>query len=204
MPVRSTRRKQEAIPDPRFMINDTYRTDVHLLYPPYVISLAVLYLGFCLTSMSNPTGARTRSSSSQMHTLSSAVETNAALGLPPPPTGAAEFIASFQVSLPVLLACVQDIIVLYPIWETFEPSTRPPGGAPTTLAAAAAGLNKAATDGKDANKDRFGPEQAEQLVRFMIESRAKDAAGQEPAPRSPAEAARTVSGSLAGKKRRAH
>ena len=149
MPVR--RGPSSCSPSPAepssFLINDTYRTDVHLLYPPYVISVAVLYVGFCLTAMNNPSGTRTRSSSSQINTLASALESNQALGLPPPPNGAAEFIASFQISLPVLLACVQDIIVLYPIWEAFEPSK--PAAA----------------------NDKFGPEQAEVLVRRMIQAR---------------------------------
>lgn len=30
--------------------------------------------------------------------------------------------ASFEISWPVLLACLQDIVALYPIWEGFEPA----------------------------------------------------------------------------------
>ncbi|RSH89518.1 RNA polymerase II holoenzyme cyclin-like subunit [Saitozyma podzolica] len=110
-----------------FLLNDTYRTDVHLLYPPYVIALSALYIGFCLTALNNATSTRTRSSSSQLQTLASSIEVNAALGLPPPPKDAAAFIASFEVAMPVLLACVQDIVVLYPIWEAFEPTQRAGG-----------------------------------------------------------------------------
>lgn len=136
----------------RFTINDTYRTDVALLYPPYVIALASLYIAFTLTSMTNNGSARTRSSSSQVTTLLSSIETNSTLGLPPPPTTPAEFLASFEVSLPVLMACVQDIIVLYPIWEAFEPSR-----------------GATAKEG-----DKFGPDDAEALIRRMIEERAVD------------------------------
>lgn len=208
-----------------FLLNDTYRTDVHLLYPPYVIALSALYIGFCLTALNNATSTRTRSSSSQLQTLASSIEVNAALGLPPPPKDAAEFIASFEVAMPVLLACVQDIVVLYPIWEAFEPTQRAgaggvgsgaggmnAGGAAsggigggvgmggglgagmagntgmgmTTLAAAAAaasgqnGLGAGAGAGagggkKDAEgKEKFGPEEAEALVRRMIEERMVD------------------------------
>ena len=132
----------------RFILNDTYRTDVHLLYPPYIIALSSLYIGFCLTAMSsNP---RTRITTSQITSSLS----NASLELPPPPSDAAEFIASFQVSLPVLFACVQDLLVLYPIWEGFEPSAR----------------NAGVGDGKEA----FGMEEAEGLVRKMIEDRLVD------------------------------
>ena len=142
----------------RFVINDTYRTDVHLLYPPYVISLAVLYIGFCFVAKNNPTGTRTtRGTSFQVTNQASSAETNAALGLEAPPTGVAEFFASFEVSLPVLFACVQDIIVLYPIWEAFEPMSR--GGA----------------EAKDPmDKDAFTADDAEALVRRMIDARAVD------------------------------
>ena len=174
---------------------------MHLLYPPYVISLAVLYIGFCLTAMNNPSGTRTRSSSSQVNTLAASLETNEALDLPPPPSGAAEFIASFEVSLPILLACVQDIIVLYPIWEAFEPSTRPnnQGGTnPSTLAAAAAALGKG-QEKKDV-KEKFGPDEAEALVRRMIEERAVDLS--HPSRAVPiADDGKSTTSSLAGKKR---
>ena len=92
-----------------------------------------------------------------MTNLASSTETNTALGLEPPPSGVAEFFASFEVSLPVLFACVQDIIVLYPIWEAFEPMSRGP------------------TEVKDTkDKEAFTADDAEGLVRRMIEARAVD------------------------------
>ena len=206
--VLSSFNKQEKAGDTkcgfRFLINDTYRTDVHLLYPPYIIALASLYIGFCLTAMNNPSGTRTRSSSNQIQTLTSSISINTALNLPAPPTSAAEFLASFEVSLPVLLACVQDIIVLYPIWESFEPSNvsahrqgqgQGQGGqtgGSTTLANATANasgsatltatLNPAVTGipkvtgdaGEKDTKEVFGPKEAEALVRRMIEERMVD------------------------------
>lgn len=139
-----------------------------------------------------------------MNTLANSIETNEQLGLGAPPVGAAEFIASFEVSLPVLLACVQDIIVLYPIWEAFDPSTRPNANntnapANASLAAAAAALGKMA-NAKDP-KDKFGPEEAEALVRRMIEERAVDLNHPENAGQSD-DGKKSVSGSsLAGRKR---
>lgn len=139
-----------------FIVNDTYRTDIHLVYPPYVIALAALYIGFCMTQISNTSGTRTRSSApSQTQTRPG--NRNADLGIGSPPTSAAEFIASFEVSLPVLLACVQDIIVLYPIWEDFEPSLAP----------------RIATIGTE-KSEKFGVYEAEALVRRMIEERMVD------------------------------
>lgn len=154
--------------------------------------------------MNNPTGARTRSSSSQVNSLVNSIETNEQLSLGAPPQGAAEFIASFEVALPVLLSCVQDIIVLYPIWEAFEPSSRPnnpnaTGPANASLAAAAAALGKIA--GQKEPKDKFGPEEAEALVRRMIEERSVDLNHPDNAGQSDDGKKSTSGSSLAGRKR---
>ena len=164
MPVSSvsTKLSHQADDLSSFVINDTYRTDVHLLYPPYVIALAVLYIGFCFVAKNNPTGTGTRTtrgSSFQVTNLATSVETNEVLGLGSPPRGIAEFFASFEVSLPVLFACVQDIIVLYPIWEAFEPMSR--------------GTTEVRPEKKD-SIESFTAEDAEALVRRMIEERAVD------------------------------
>ena len=177
----------------RFVLNDTYRTEVHLLYPPYVISLAALYIGFCLTAMNS--GARTRSSSSQVTTLASSTESNASLSLPAPPAGSAEFLATFQVSTPVMLACVQDIIVLYPIWETFEPSSPRSNANPAPTTAALLGAHKAPGEAKDI-KEKFTVEDAEPLLRRMIEDRAVDLSHPDDAGEADG------AGQIAGRKRR--
>jgi cyclin C len=189
----------------RFLINDTYRTDVHLLYPPYIIALAVLYIGFCLTAMNNPSGTRTRSSSSQINTLASSLSVNTDLNLPPPPASAAEFLASFEFSLPVLLACVQDIIVLYPVWESFEPSNAAArqGRGPITLAGAtavAAGPGTAPVKAEGDGKEKFGAEMAEALLRRMIEERMVDAGHPDDAGRADEKDGNDF-GQIAGKKR---
>lgn len=64
------------------------------------------------------------------------------------------------------MACVQDIIVLYPIWEKFEPSGVMKGKQPVDEAQIAA----------KAKEIKFGPEDAEVLVKKMIEERMKDVA----------------------------
>jgi cyclin C len=146
----------------RFLLNDTYRTDVHLLYPPHIVALAALYIGFTLSSMTPAT--RSRSTSSQQSFIMSAADINAALSLPSPPSIPAEFMASFQVNLPLLMACVQDIIVLYPIWEKFEPSVV---------------KSRTVEDVRNVPKTgqaKFGPEDAEILVQKMIEERMEDLA----------------------------
>jgi cyclin C len=147
--------------DNRFLLNDTYRTDVHLLYPPHIVALAVLYIGFTLSSMTPTT--RSRSHSTQQTFTLSASEINAALSIPSPPTAPAEFLASFQVNLPVLMACVQEIIVLYPVWEKFEPVPLK-GKQPAEV------NTKAEKDGVP----KFLPEDAERLVQAMIDERMTD------------------------------
>ena len=186
-----------------FLINDTYRTDVHLLYPPYVIALAVLYIGFCLTAMNNPSGTRTRSSSSQINTLATSLSTNTALNLPPPPSSAAEFLASFEVSLPALLACVQDIIVLYPIWESFEPSganSRQAQSRGPTPPSATAAAPATASDGPSEMKEKFGVMEAEALVMRMIEERMVDVGHPDNAGQNE-ETTGLAKGQFAGRKR---
>jgi len=148
----------------RFLLNDTYRTDVHLLYPPHIVALAALYIGFTLSSMTPAT--RSRSHSTQTNFPLSAAEINAALTVPAPPTIPAEFMASFQVNLPILLACVQEIIILYPVWEKFEPVP-------------IKGKQPVDTTGEGSKVDsngqaKFGPEDAERLVRMMINERMED------------------------------
>jgi cyclin C len=101
---------------------------------------------------------RSRSHSTQQNFTLSAAEINAALSMPSPPTAPAEFLASFQVNLPILLACVQEIIVLYPIWEKFEPV--PLKGKQPVEADAA----KAEKDGEP----KFLPADAEKLVQGLM------------------------------------
>lgn len=131
------------------------------MYPPYIIALAALYIAFTLTTMS-PSATRTRSST-QGSSVAASAEANAALGLDPPPTGPAEFLASFQVSVPTLLACVQDIICLYSVWESFEPSIQRAGANPIVPP-------PPNPDGQP----KFTAEDAEALVRKMIEEHMVD------------------------------
>nr|XP_018266245.1 cyclin C [Kwoniella dejecticola CBS 10117]OBR88403.1 cyclin C [Kwoniella dejecticola CBS 10117] len=205
-----------------FILNDTYRTDVHLLYPPYIISLSAIYIAFCLTSMNSSSASRTRttSSSSQLNSIQSSTTINEQLGIDPPPNSAANFLAGFQVNLNILFACVQDIICLYSIWENFEPTSmrnphnpnqnqnqsQQPQNQLKSVFGGGGGSMTGNEDGKDGNKkEKFGPEEAEALVRRMIESRLVDmghpnnAGANQTAKRSLP--VNSVDHSIAGKKR---
>lgn len=130
--------------------------------------------------MSN-SSARTRASSTQRPELLQSASINEGLNLLPPPKNAAEFLAGFQVSLPMLFGCVQEIIGLYPVWEAFEPTVMRNSQAQAETGNAAAPV-PAATGTKTGQnndlvqdkKDKFGLEEAESLVRKMIEERMID------------------------------
>ncbi|WVQ82567.1 hypothetical protein IAT38_004697 [Cryptococcus sp. DSM 104549] len=178
-----------------FIVNDSFRSDVSLLYPPSIIALSAIYIAFCLTSMSSSNGHKTRTSSSQLHTLATSLSRNEELNLPAPPQSAAEFISGFQVSLPVLFGCVQEMVALYSVWEAFEPTVgkggaaaaaaaaaaqgRPgspatvPGGVNPRAAAAASGLSGAGLS-PGGKKESLGMGDMDALVRKMIEERMVD------------------------------
>lgn len=185
----------------RFILNDSYRTDAPLLYPPYIIALSAIYIAFCLTSMSN-SSARTRASSTQRPELLQSASINDGLNLLPPPKNAAEFLAGFQVSLPMLFSCVQEIIGLYPVWEAFEPTVMRNSQAQAktgNAVAAAAGTKSGQNDSAQDKKDKFGLEEAESLVRKMIEERMIDLG--HPDNAGVEKAAGTGPSNVAGKKR---
>ncbi|WWC85405.1 uncharacterized protein L201_000268 [Kwoniella dendrophila CBS 6074] len=181
-----------------FILNDTYRTDVHLLYPPYVISISAVYIAFCLTSMNssnnssnsnnNNSTQRTRqnssssgstnSNSTQLHSIQQSINTNEQLGLNKPPNSASEFLSGFQINLTILFSCIQDIISLYSIWESFEPSSisrhhqQQQQQQQNQIRSTLSNVNGDAKE--EAKKEKFGPEEAEHLIRKMIESRIID------------------------------
>jgi cyclin C len=113
--------------DPRFILNDTYRTDLSLLYPPYLIALAALYLSFSLEDKSprDPFRVRGQTVSSLDRTN---LSSNTATDGPSRPVmdrlitraKAAGYFADFAISLPTMLTIVQEIISLYPLWEELE------------------------------------------------------------------------------------
>ncbi|GHJ89211.1 hypothetical protein NliqN6_5613 [Naganishia liquefaciens] len=111
-----------------FILNDTYRTDLSLLYPPYLIALAALYLSFSLEDKSPRDPFRVRgqtvSSLDRMSLSSShAVKDDNARPVMDrliTRARAAGYFADFAISLPTMLTIVQEIISLYPLWEDLE------------------------------------------------------------------------------------
>lgn len=117
----------------RFILNDTYRTDLSLLYPPYLIALAALYLSFSLEDKSPRDPFRVRGQTvSSLDRTNLATSQDATQGPNRPVMDrlitrakAAGYFADFAISLPTMLTIVQEIISLYPLWEELEGKSVP-------------------------------------------------------------------------------
>ncbi|KAL0948916.1 hypothetical protein HGRIS_009025 [Hohenbuehelia grisea] len=118
-----------------FILNDTYRSSICLLYPPHLIAIAAIYLTFILHDptrkviaphLPSASGAQqvevpvspavtqpVRRSSRQAHQASAAD----AAKKPPDPIS---FLAELNVSLPLVATIAQEIITLYHLWERYR------------------------------------------------------------------------------------
>ncbi|KAH9974338.1 cyclin-like protein [Lactifluus volemus] len=97
-----------------FIINDTYRSELCLLYPPHMIAIAAIYLTLVLND-------KTRD----------AIQAQAANPAPPPrahrartraatAAGLCRFMAGLRVSLPTIAMIAQEILSLYTLWERYS------------------------------------------------------------------------------------
>jgi hypothetical protein len=101
----------------RFILNDTYRTDLSILYSPYIIALAALYLSFSLEDKSprDPFRVRGQTVSSLDRTSLtineiSRGEDRSAMDRLIIRAKAAGYFADFAISIPTMLTIVQEII----------------------------------------------------------------------------------------------
>lgn len=131
----------EALQMAWFIINDTYRTDIILLYPPYIVALASIYITVVLqphpslraikqlpppvhlplTSTSNNTSNESsNANASRKQSLPSSQQTVNPL----------DFFAHFPLSMSLVLELVQEIVASYELWNRLEnpllPIQRPP------------------------------------------------------------------------------
>lgn len=135
-----------------FIINDTYRTDLILLYPPYIIALAAIYITVVLqpnpslqTMKSLPASAkflrpgandsgpfaRTRRQSfnsppQPANQIASARKDGMNISTPPPVPAKVvplDFFARFPISMSLVLELVQEIVSSYEIWNRLENPT---------------------------------------------------------------------------------
>lgn len=127
-----------------FILNDTYRSELCLLYPPHIIAIAALYLtlilhrptrDIILTQLPSENGERPhqstqppeqtaptpqpRRSSRQAHHASTPAEP------PKKPQDPINFLAELNVSLPLIATVSQEIISLYTLWDRYKEDDAP-------------------------------------------------------------------------------
>ena len=115
--------------DHRFIINDAYWTELPLLYPPYLIAIASLYLSLVLhpgTAQHVDAAVRKRKASGPPEpNEGSATQPEASDRDPDPPGPAPEtmpenmlaFLAHLNVSLPLVAEIAQALLANYALWR---------------------------------------------------------------------------------------
>ncbi|KAH6899444.1 cyclin-like protein [Coprinopsis sp. MPI-PUGE-AT-0042] len=126
---------KEALQIAWSIINDTYRSELCLLYPPHLIAVAALYLTFILhppkrsknkDSDEHKPQPRRSSRQASTHITKPTISKN-----PDPIT----FLAQLNVSLPLIATISQEIIAMYTLWDMYKEEN--PADAPS-----ASGLSK--------------------------------------------------------------
>lgn len=129
----------------RFIINDTYRSELCLLYPPHLIAIAAIYLTFVLheptrrivvkhlgppdtagtdTQPSTPAPQPRRSSRQALHASTSSNTSDTSKKTQDPVT----FLAELNVSMPLIATISQEIISLYTLWDMYKEDSPSQGG----------------------------------------------------------------------------
>jgi cyclin-C len=147
-------------PVDRFIINDTYRSELCLLYPPHMIAIAAIYLTLVLNdktreaihgqapTSTTPPRRSSRNSSSSAHRKAAPAQQQDFVG----------FMAGLRVSLPTIAMIAQEILSLYTLWERYSDAAPESG-----LGASAAG--------DSAGEDVVTPAFLTQLLLRMREAR---------------------------------
>ncbi|TFY51026.1 hypothetical protein EVG20_g11204, partial [Dentipellis fragilis] len=105
------------------IINDTYRSELCLLYPPHLIAIAAIYLTLVFNGdmraalQQPPAAAQPQRRSSRTHASTKK-----------PPPDAVGFLAGLNVSLPVIATLAQEIIALYALCERYREDSVAEGG----------------------------------------------------------------------------
>ena len=112
----------------RFIINDTYRSEICLLYPPHMIAIAAIYLTLVLNDKTReavqaqaapvpPPRRSSRTTSGSAHRKTAAAQQQDFVG----------FMAGLNVSLPTVAMIAQEILSLYTLWGRYS-DTPPESG----------------------------------------------------------------------------
>lgn len=115
--------------DARFIINDTYRSELCLLYPPHLIAIAAIYLTLVLhvptrAMIQTQSQAEPETPTLQPRRRSSRQASNASA-----PQNISQkksnrdiigFFAELNVSMPLIATIAQEIISLYALWDRYK------------------------------------------------------------------------------------
>jgi cyclin-C len=113
----------------RFIINDTYRSELCLLYPPHLIAIAAIYLTLVLHVPTRATiqahsQAEPEAPTTQPRRRSSRQASNASA-----PSSSNQkksnqdiigFFAELNISMPLIATIAQEIISLYALWDRYK------------------------------------------------------------------------------------
>ncbi|KAJ7160731.1 cyclin-like protein [Mycena filopes] len=120
-----------------FIVNDSYRSELCLLYPPHLIAVAAIYLTCIFHPATHATVATLLASSA----AAAAEAGTSALPEPPPRRSSRqaaerkkpaqdplEFLAELNVSLPLVATIAQEIIAMYALWDRYKEDSNGGGG----------------------------------------------------------------------------
>ncbi|KAI0071493.1 cyclin-like protein [Panus rudis PR-1116 ss-1] len=99
-----------------FIINDTYRSELCLLYPPHLIAIAALYLTMVLHK---ETHEQVRHGNTTQSSRRSSRPTNSSLKKQPQQDIIA-FLAGLNVNMSLIATIAQEIISLYTLWDRYK------------------------------------------------------------------------------------
>lgn len=111
-----------------YIINDSYLTDIPLLFPPHVMAVTAIFLALTL----KPTQAGLQAAASTAAALANASYTLKENNSPETPRdGSPEtkvqnlvrWLAEGEIDIKTVVECSQEIISLYEIWEQYSEKT---------------------------------------------------------------------------------
>nr|GAT54475.1 predicted protein [Mycena chlorophos] len=103
-----------------FIINDTFRSELCLLYPPHLIAIAAIYLTCVFHPATNETIASVLATA---HEPSAGPRRSSRHSDKPVAQDPVAFLAGLNVSLPLVASIAQEIIALYALWERYRESS---------------------------------------------------------------------------------
>ncbi|KAJ7618409.1 cyclin-like protein [Roridomyces roridus] len=109
-----------------FIVNDTYRSELCLLYPPHLIAIAAIYLTCIFHPATQETvSALLAASGSEERDREPPVQqprrsSRQAAERKKPAQDPLAFLAELNVSLPLIATIAQEIIAMYTLWERYK------------------------------------------------------------------------------------